>query len=265
MGAPAVVGHLCRTSDLNTDGARGTRALAQALGARLGVEPRLIGSPPAEAGLRDYADDLRDSRGCLLEAGGQVADALAAGGVPMLVAGHCPICLTTLPAVHAHRPDARVLWLDAHPDFNSPETTPSRFLGGMCLAGACGVWDSGFDGTLPADQVVLAGLRDLDDGEARLVEESGARVVEAAAAAEALDGAPVYIHLDLDVLDGELIPAEFPAPGGLAMAELGDVLAGVAASSEVLGIEITCFPAPDAVPDGEALAASVSDAVAGLL
>ena len=76
---------------------------------------------------------------------------------------------------------------------------------------------------------------------------------------------PVYIHLDLDVLDGELIPAEFPAPGGLSLPELADVLAGVAASSEVLGIEITCFPAPDAVPDGEALAASVSDAVAGLL
>ncbi len=208
-----------------------------------------MGSPGEADGLRDYADDLRDSRGCLLEAGGQVGDALAAGSVPVLVAGHCPICLTTLPAVHAHRPDARVLWLDAHPDFNSPETTPSGFLGGMCLAGACGVWDSGFEGTLPAYQVVLAGLRDLDDGEAELVQESGALVVDAPAASDALDGHPVYIHLDLDVLDGDIVPAEFPAPGGLTLAELAGILAGVGASSEVLGIEITCFPAPDAVPD----------------
>ena len=43
-----------------------------------------------------------------------------------------------------HVPDVRVLWLDAHGDFNTPETTPSGFLGGMCLAAACGRWDAGF-------------------------------------------------------------------------------------------------------------------------
>ena len=38
---------------------------------------------------------------------------------------------------------AAVEWLDAHPDFNDPETTQSGFLGGMCLAAACGAWDAG--------------------------------------------------------------------------------------------------------------------------
>ena len=52
----------------------------------------------------------------------------------------CSVCITTLPARRcAARPDARVLWLDAHGDFNTPDTTPSGFLGGMCLAGACGL------------------------------------------------------------------------------------------------------------------------------
>ena len=52
---------------------------------------------PSEAGLRDYDEDLRDSRGCLLEAGGQVDDALATAASRCCVAGQCPICLTTLP------------------------------------------------------------------------------------------------------------------------------------------------------------------------
>ena len=44
--------------------------------------------------------------------------------------------MTTFQAVVRHAPDVHVLWLDAHGDFNTPETTPSGFLGGMCLAAA---------------------------------------------------------------------------------------------------------------------------------
>ena len=56
--------------------------------------------------------------------------------------------MTTFQAVVRHAPDVHVLWLDAHGDFNTPETTPSGFLGGMCLAAACGRWDSGFEPAL---------------------------------------------------------------------------------------------------------------------
>ena len=46
--------------------------------------------------------------------------------------------MTTFQAVVRHVPDVHVLWLDAHGDFNTPETTPSEFLGGMCLARPAG-------------------------------------------------------------------------------------------------------------------------------
>ena len=128
---------LCRTSDRGPQAAAGTGELAELLGARV------IGSPgePRSAG---YEDDLRDCRGCLLEAGGQVDDALEAGRVPILLAGECSVCVSTLPLVVRRLPDVRVLWLDAHPDFHTPATTGSGYLAGMGLAGACGLWDTGF-------------------------------------------------------------------------------------------------------------------------
>src|SRR5439155_23828912 len=151
----------------------------------------------------DFADDLRDSRSCLLEAGGQVDDALSAGDVPFLLAGDCSVCITTLPTVWRHRPEVRVLWLDAHGDFNTPDTTASRFLGGMCLAGACGLWDTGFPETIPTGRLVLAGVRALDADERELLERSDATAIgdtleTLVYVQNALDRAPVYGHLALD-------------------------------------------------------------------
>ncbi len=132
----------CRTSDRFAGAPEGVEQLAPRVGEALGLEPRYIGSSPEVRETR-FEDDLRESRGCLLEAGGQIDDALAAGDVPVMFAGDCAIALTTLPAAIRNRPDARLLWLDAHGDFNSPDTTGSGYLGGMCLAGACGIWDTG--------------------------------------------------------------------------------------------------------------------------
>src|SRR5215218_9135810 len=71
--------------------------LAPLVGNALGVEPRFIGSPGE---LRDtrFEDDLRDARGCLLEAGGQIDDALAAGDTPVLLAADCAVSVTTVPS-----------------------------------------------------------------------------------------------------------------------------------------------------------------------
>ena len=139
-----------------------------------------------------------------------------------------------------------VLWLDAHGDYNTPDTSGSGYLGGMCLAGACGEWDAGLGDTIAADRLVLAGVRDLDDGERELLERShatviGASVVETLVAVKnALDGAPVFIHLDLDVLDPEEFPAAvFPTPGGLSSDKLYDLMEAVAEDSELVGIEVT--------------------------
>ena len=249
----SLVGLLCRTSDRTPHAARGVEVLAPLVGKRLGREPRMIGSPgePRTAG---FAEDLADSRGCLLEAGGQVDDALTGGNVPVLLAGDCSIAVTTLGTALEHRPEAMVLWLDAHGDFNTPDTTVSGYLGGMCLAAACRAWDPGLGSGIAPERAVLAGVRDLDSGERELLERSqatvvGASVVETLVAVQnAIDGAPVYVHLDLDVLDPSVFPAQFPAPGGLAPEKLYDLLEAVADECELVGVEITAFEAP---PDEE--------------
>lgn len=267
-----LVGLRCRTTDTSTATGRGVESLAAELSARLAVEPRLIGSLPETAALGAWRDDLAASRGCLLEAGGQIDDALAEHTMPILLAGHCSIALTTLPALARHRPDARVLWFDAHGDFNTPETTESDFLGGMCLSGACGRWDAGLsgDGAVAPERLVLCGVRDLDGGERELVQRSAATVIGASLETlvflqNALDGAPVFVHLDLDVLDPSVMPAEFPAPDGLSAEKLYDLLDAVADRCEVVGLEIAGFVAPEDAEERTELAAVVADAVAPLL
>jgi arginase len=265
----SLVAMRCRTSDRTEGGGRGAQALAEELGERLGMEPRIVGSPGdvREAG---YADDLRDSRGCLLEAGGQVDDALAAGQFPILLASDCSICMTTLPAVLRHHPDARVLWLDAHGDFNTPDSTPSGFLGGMCLAAACGRWSDGLlDDDAPRldpSRIVLCGVRDLDPGERVALELAGVpAVVRPSEVADLLRGHPVYVHLDLDVLDPDLFPAQFAVPGGLSRAGLRTVLAEVGRAATIVGAEITAFEAPEDDEERLALAEMVADAAEPLL
>ena len=254
---------LCRTSDRTPNAVRGVETLAGLVALELGREFRSVGSF-GDARPARYDEDLRDSRGCLLEAGGQVDDALSGGNLPLLLAGDCSIALTTLPTALRHRPDARVLWLDAHGDFNTPKTSPSGYLGGMALAGACGMWDSGLAEPIAADRVVLAGVRDLDGPERELLEASevtvvGASAVETLVAVKnGLDGAPVYVHLDLDVIDPEHFPAQFPAAGGLAPEKVYDVLEAVAEDCELVGLEVTAFEAPE---DEEAQAEAAETAM----
>jgi arginase len=242
----AVSALLCRTSDRIASTSEGARELAVAVADRLGVEARMIGTPGDPANTR-FEDDLRDARGCLLEAGGQVEDALAAGAFPVITSSDCSICVTTLPAVARQRPEAWVLWLDAHPDFNDPQTTQSGFLGGMCLAAACGAWDAGFDtARFDPARVVMCGIRDVDAGERVLVETHGVGLVERPSRlAELLAGRELFVHLDLDVLDPRLMPGlHWPVEGGFSDGGLRTLLAEVAEAADVIGVEITDFPAP---------------------
>lgn len=239
----------CRTSDRVGEGSDG----AEALGLLLDGDARMIGSFEGPRSQR-YDEDLRESRGCLLEAGGQVDDALTAGRVPVLTAGDCSIALTTLPVVARHRPDAKVLWLDAHGDFNSPETSDSGYLGGMALSGACGVWGTGLtEDAVATEQVILCGVRELDAGERDLLEASRVTIIGASLETlvylrNALDGAPTYIHLDLDVLDPEVYPAQFPAANGLTEEKLFDLLDAVADACEVVGVEVTSVAGDPELP-----------------
>jgi arginase len=264
-GPVSVVGLLCRTSDRTPGGARGVSALAPLVAEQAGTTARMIGSP-GEPAPRSWAEDLEASRGCLLEAGGQVDDALEAGSFPVLLAGDCSISITTLPTVVRHLPEAYVLWLDAHGDFNTPDTTPSGFLGGMCLAAACGRWDAGLtDTAVDPAQVVLCGVRDLDGQERVLLETAGVRTVRPSTLADMLDGEEVYVHLDLDVLDPSVLPSQFPADGGLSDGGLRTLLAEVAGVARLCGLEITAFEAPESESERTALAETIAAIVQPLL
>ncbi|MEA2240621.1 MAG: arginase [Solirubrobacteraceae bacterium] len=236
---------LCRTSERAESAAAGTRELAELLGARI------IGAPGEPRPAAPHLDDLRDSHGCLLEAGGQIDDALEAGRVPILLAAECSVCVSTLPVVVARRPDVRVLWLDAHPDFNTPDTSASGYLAGMGLAGACGLWDTGFGAGLDPARVIMFGVRDVDGPERVALDRSGVHRLGDPAQ---LEGMELFVHVDLDVLDPEFHPASFPAPLGLAPAALLEVLAYVAAQATLVGAEITAAAPGHAQVAAEAIA-----------
>jgi arginase len=265
----ALIAMRCRTGRLPAAAARGVELLAAVLGRRLGLVPRLIGSPQP-ALVKDYGSDLAAAHGCLLEAGGQVDDAVTAGVLPVMVAGDAAVALTTLPTVGRLRPEARVLWLDAHGAFNTPQTTPSGYLAGMALSGACGRWGTGLEGQLPVARVVLCGVRELDDGERRLLEQSRVPVIGTTLETlvflqNALDGAPTYVHLDVDVLDATVMPVSHAIGGGLEADKLLDLLDAVADSCEIVGVEVTGFEALEDAARSRSLAETVAGALDPLL
>src|SRR3954467_12452953 len=92
---------LCRISEFYP---AAQRELVEALG----FDARFIGEPE-EPRKQHWQAALEENRGCLLEAGGQVDDALAGGNFPLLIAGDCAIGLTTLPAGARPPPGARGL------------------------------------------------------------------------------------------------------------------------------------------------------------
>jgi arginase family enzyme len=238
----------CRTSDRLIDGCRGAVAVAPLLAEHLGIPTHTVGSA-CQPRVSSWNDDIDASRGCLLEAGGQIEDAMNMKLAPVLLHGECSVGLSTLPTVARIRPDTRFLWLDAHGDYNTPETTDSQYLGGMALAGACGEWDPELDvGFADPARVVLAGARDFDEPEAKLIDESPLTVLRGRDALDELPAAlgdhPVYVHLDLDVLEAGELPVLFPSEGGLEIAELRQLLARVAEHREIVGFEVTNFQAP---------------------
>ena len=248
MSAAQVITLACRTSDRVLDGCRGAATVATLLAEHTGGEPATIGTS-SEPRVASWADDLDDARDGLTTTAHHVAEALNAGRAPVLLHGECTVALATLPTVARIRRDARFLWLDAHADFNTPETTESQYLAGMALSGACGEWDPELDaGFVDPARVVVAGVRDVEPGERKLLDGSGATVIEGRAAIADLPAAlgddPVFVHIDLDVLDAGELPVKFPTKDGLEIAELHQLLAAVADGREVIGFEVANFQAP---------------------
>jgi len=217
-----------RTSDRTAGAGAGAEALARTLGGTMVGEP-------AEPAVRDWSEDLPAARPVLEAAAAAIRGAFEAGAMPVLTASDCSICIATLPEVVVREPDVHIAWLDAHGDFNTPATTESGFLGGMCLAAACGRWDAeGWPGTVDPSRVHLLGVRDLDPGEKAEAEAAGL-------SAEIPDGVPLYVHLDTDVLDPSVMAAQFPVPDGWDGRRLAAQLAELAAGCRIVGVEITAL------------------------
>lgn len=237
-----------------TDGALiGARRVGAALSTLLAVESVVVGTPSAGT-VDDWTVALPEAADTLTGLRDVLGDAIGRGTTPVLVTNTCAASLGTLPTVAEHHPDAVLLWIDAHGDFNTPETTESGYLGGMVLAAACGLWDSGHGAGIDPQQVIVVGGRDIDPAEADLLDGAGVTVLSPAESTpewirELVAGRPVWIHVDWDVLEPGYVPAAYRVGGGLLPHEVAAIFAALPVES-VRGVELAEFEAGDAeVPE----------------
>ncbi|MBE7554102.1 MAG: arginase [Anaerolineales bacterium] len=186
--------------------------------------------------------------------------AIEAGHLPLFLGGDHSIAVGTLGGV-THTGPAGLIWIDAHGDFNTPESSPSGNLHGMPLAallglGAADLVNLGRPGPkLQPSEVVLIGVRDLDSQEKVLLKESQVRVYTmreidergiAAVAGEALERLShlprLHVSLDMDSLDPREAPGVgTPVPGGLTSREahlLMEIIADCACVGSIDVVEI---------------------------
>jgi len=205
-----------------------------------------------------------------------VAASLRAGARPIVCGGECTVVAGTIPGAIEVEPDLLLVYFDAHGDFNTVATTPTHHVSGMCLAHVCGrqvaalLWPGAR--SIKDDQVVLVGGRMLDPGEAGNLAKS--RVLRVPFDAEHADAPgllaavrrrPVWIHVDLDVVDPRDVDAvATPIDGGPRLRALSDVLRAVGAVADVRGLEL-CGYDPTKDPERRfvaPLAGLIADAVA---
>ncbi len=181
--------------------------------------------------------------------------------VPVVLGGDHSIALGSISGA-ASRRDIGVIWIDAHGDFNTPQTSPSGNIHGMPLAALCGYGDERLislqgqrlpDSMVDPRKVALVAVRELDPGERRLLAEAGVhvfateyidrhgmyetmcRAIEVAGAAH--DG--IYASFDLDVFDPAVAPGVgTPVPGGLTYREGHLAVEMIAECGELIGMDL---------------------------
>ncbi len=152
---------------------------------------------------------------------------------PLVLGGDCCSHVGAVEGLAARHGRVSVVWLDAHGDLNTPESSPSGNQWGMPLRM---LLDSG---ALDAGDVVLVGARNLDPPEEEFIRSSGLHVGEAGIG-PALEGASgTYVALDVDVLEPGELSVFMPEPGGPTRAEVERILQTVAGGGTVLGAGFT--------------------------
>jgi arginase len=244
----------------------------------MGAGPDALAAPVAdalrEAG-REVVDETVETPDGFRAEGGTgfaLARALArrvraardAGHRPLVLAGNCLTALGTTAGVRTADDDLAVVWLDAHGDLETPETTTSGFVGGTGLAALTGRCWRAMTAAVPGfrpvrgDRVALVGARDLSDAERAVIADAGVTWIRP----DALDALPAtldalvargaaraYVHVDLDVHDPDALPANgYPAPNGLSAAQVRDVVRQVGERLEIAATAITAYD-PSCDPD----------------
>jgi len=170
--------------------------------------------------------------------------ALAAGELPVVLGGDHSLAMGSIRAAARHAASLErplfVLWLDAHPDFNTPATSPSGNMHGMSVAALCGEFDLNAMGALPAaplldpTQVLMFGIRSIDDAERqllrdrrislidmRLIDQHGIDALLQPFLARVADcNGLLHVSLDADFIDPEVAPGVgTPVQGGVTFRE----------------------------------------------
>ena len=174
------------------------------------------------------------------------------GGCPVVLTGDCNTSAGVMAGLQRAGVDPAIVWFDAHGDVQTLETTTSGYLGGLALRLLTGYRPELIAARLglrpvSEDRIVLAGARDLDPPEVTYLAGAAIRRREVAALAAAdlssadLPGGPLYMHVDLDVIDAAGLPGlRYPAPGGPDAAELADALRMLLATGQVAAFYVGC-------------------------
>jgi arginase len=174
------------------------------------------------------------------------------GEIAIVIGGDCGVEYAGVERA-ARRGRVVLLWADAHADLNTAETSPSGAYHGMVLR------DMIDSGLVAAADVVMLGVRALDDAEAEAAERFGIPTVTpdgvgAAIAERAGDDAVLYVHIDLDVLDPSVMASVgFAEPFGVSLEELIGAVRDARAALPIGGAGVTEY-APAADADDELLA-----------
>jgi arginase len=190
---------------------------------------------------------------------GAVATSMQAGHFPLVLGGDHSLSIGSIRGAAKNR-KIGVIWLDAHADFNTDQTTPSGNIHGMSLAALSGLGDKSlvqlWDETVPVidpAKIAIIGARDLDPGEKKNLKETGAMVmsmeqvdrfgmvtvVEKAIEHISRDVDGIYLSLDLDALDPQHAPGVgTPVPAGLTQREAHLACEMIAETNLLIGMDV---------------------------
>ncbi len=188
----------------------------------------------------------------------QVTDALRSDEFPLILGGDHSIALGSISGVaNVHR-QVGIIWVDAHADFNTEETTPSGNVHGMVLAALSGVGNPrlthvcGWAPKLNPENIVVIGARDLDPGEQKLlrthhvhvftmsdIDRYGISDVLSQAVAIAGQHHAIHLSLDMDSLDPREAPGVgTPVRGGLSYREAHLAMEMIADSQHLVSMDV---------------------------